>query len=331
MRKIEQVGELGLIKKVRVMAGKTSSALVGIGDDAAVFKTSTGQAVILTVDTFVENIHFDLAYFKFSQVGRRVAAATLSDLAAMGAKPLGVAVSLGVSPQLDLPDVEQIYKGILSVINRYQVELWGGDTTKSNQLFLSMMAVGEAQADQVALRKNVKPGDFIGVTGWLGASTAGLLVLKNQLNKEKFKSLVQAHLMPLPRLAEGQALVSQEVKAIEDISDGLASELHHLSEESKVKIVVEKKKLPLARSVRKVAKALNKNSFEIALYGGEDYELVFSVKPSLMEKVQEALAKIGTKVTVVGKAQKGRGVFLKENGNLWPIGLGYDHFKKTSF
>ncbi len=330
MKKIEQVGELGLIKMVREMAGETPGALVGLGDDAAVFETSNSNAVVLTVDTFVENVHFDLSYFDFRQVGSRAAAATLSDLAAMGAKPLGLAVSLGVSPRLDLPDVKQVYKGILSLIKRYQVELWGGDTTKSNQLFLSMVALGEARAETLALRKNVKPGDLIAVTGLLGASAAGLLVLQNELEKGVYQDLVSAHLAPQPRLAESQVLVAQGVKAIEDISDGLASELHHLSEESQVRIVADKEKLPVPQGVFKVAERLKKDPIDIVLYGGEDYELVFSAKPPVMEKAQKTLFKMGTKVTVVGKAQKGEGAFLKEGENFKPLGVGYDHLKKTS-
>jgi thiamine-monophosphate kinase len=330
VRKIDQVGELGLIKKVREMVGETSGALVGIGDDAAAFKTSQGTVVVLTVDTFVENVHFDLSYFNFFQIGNRAAAATLSDIAAMGAKPLGLAVSLGVSSKLDFPDIEQIYEGILSLIKRYGVELWGGDTTKSSQFFLSLVAIGEAKPDTLAQRKKVKPGDLIAVTGLLGASAAGLLVLQNKLDSKEFKGLVSAHLMPQPRLFEGQILVSEGVKAMEDISDGLASELHHLAEESKVKIVVEKESLPLAQGVFEVAEALKKNPFEIALYGGEDYELVFSAEPSLMEKAKEALQGMGTVVVVIGAAQEGEGVFLKEARGLTPVGIGYDHLKKTT-
>jgi thiamine-monophosphate kinase len=335
--KVSRIGEFGLIRK---LAGQVAAAtnkrwkswrqlIVGIGDDAAVWHPRNPFQII-TVDSLVEGIHFSLETTTWQELGWKAIAVNLSDIAAMGGIPLYALISLGLPPDTKVEDIQTLYDGMVAVIEKFSVTIIGGDTVGSPVVFISVTVVGCASdaTGKVLTRSAAQPGDKIAVTNTLGASAAGLAMLTRNLKfpPEATTELRRAHLQPYPRVTEGQKLLACGVKAGMDISDGLVGDLTHICEMSRLGACLNIDLVP----VSPVAEAcFGDKALELALNGGEDYELLFTASARVIPRVKKAL---DCPVTVIGEItanNPGKVMLIDKAGS--PIDLkrkGWDAFKK---
>ena len=310
--KIKDIGEFGLIDRI-TKKPKNKDIVVGIGDDAAVFKTK--ELHVLTTDCLVEGDHFRREWFTPKQIGMKAIEINVSDIAAMGAIPKFVLVSLALPKDLDVEFVEELYKGMWKACDRYNIEIIGGNMTHCNQIVISITITGEVDKKNLCLRSGAKPGDFILVSGHIGNGRAGLRLFQNNL--KGFEQVKNGYLEPKANL-DRALKIAPYVNSMEDISDGLASEIKHICDESKCGVIIYKDKIPISDQVRDVAQNLREDEYNYALYGGEDFELVFTISEDNLDKVNGFL---------VGEITKNKGIKLSIEGKLTLITeKGYDHF-----
>lgn len=290
---LNHLGEFGLIRRLAASVTlRQPGTLTGIGDDAAVLRPSAGLLTVLTTDLLIEGVHFDLTFCPLRHVGYKAVAVNVSDVAAMNARPTQLVVGLAVGARFTVEALDELYEGMRLACEAYNVDLVGGDTTSSasGQLILSITALGEVAEDRVVRRSGAQPTDLLCVTGDLGAAYLGLQVL----NREKQAFLADPEMQP--ELDGHEYLVRRQLKpeartdmvfelqelgivptAMIDISDGLASEVLHLCEQSGVGAAVYQERLPLDETVVETAELFNLDPLTCALNGGEDYELLFTV------------------------------------------------------
>ncbi len=275
-------GELAIIHDIRRRAAsaRTSSLIAGIGDDCAIIRPKAGYEICVTTDFSLEGRHFHRDLHPPESAGHRCLARGLSDLAAMGAEPLAVFLSLALPARLPAAWLDRFFDGFLSLAARHRVPLAGGDTAESPGLICAdIVAIGQLPRGHARLRSAARPGDLLYVTGCLGGSAAELLALSR--HPKKFRGLAKAapghpHLYPEPRLAQGRRLRSL-AHAMIDISDGLSTDLTHLCEESGLAATLEEAALPI--NPLALSAASRKEALALALNGGEDYELLFTASP----------------------------------------------------
>lgn len=305
---LSELGEQGLIERIRRRIGpKSEDIVVGIGDDACAVKAYSALLTLITTDAFVEGNHFDLSYFSFKEVGMKSMAASISDVAAMGGVPRYCVISLLSPPKISVEDVDGILDGIEESCDGYGVELVGGDVVGSANLAISVTVIGEVETENVALRSGARPGDSIFVTGDLGTSEAGRLVLSRgiELEEDVRAYIVRRHLSPTPRVKESRELVqNQSIHSMIDVSDGLSIDAGHIAQESGVKLVIAEESIPICPQVHTVAGASSMAAIDMALYGGEDFELLFTAAEFDLKEIG------GTPITRVGQVKEGAGVFL---------------------
>ncbi len=297
---ISEIGEFGLIGRIREMAYHGNKTTIkGIGDDAAVIDNGSDYLIVST-DALVENVHFDLGYVPLRHLGYKSMAVNFSDMAAMNGVPQQVVVALGLSNRFSVEAVEELYEGMRLACEKYNVDLVGGDTTTSRSgLFISVTVVGKVAKDKVAFRKGAKEKELICVTGDLGAAFMGLQVLERekqvfQANPEMQPDLegkdyiIQRQLKPEPRLDVVQELARLGVTptSMIDISDGLASEILHLCKASGLGARIYEEKLPIDRMTYEVAREFELDPITVQLNGGEDYELLFTMPQEDYEKLR---------------------------------------------
>ncbi|HIP75213.1 MAG TPA: thiamine-phosphate kinase [Thermococcus paralvinellae] len=289
-----------------------------LGDDAGAIKIG-GEWLVATNDMLVRATDVP-DIMTPEQVGFKVVTMNVSDLAAMGAKPLGFLFSLGVPQDFDLKHLERIARGIARASAFYSIPVLSADTNEACDLVIDGIALGKAE--RLLLRSNAKPGDLVCVTGDIGRALAGLKVYFENLEVETRvrKVLYEKLLEPKARIKEGQVL-SRYANSSIDISDGMSKELHLIAEMSNVKIVIDSERLPIRREVLEVAEILALDPIEIALASGEEFELLFTIPENHLDK-------IGFDFTVIGKVERGKGVYLKHKGKVekMPI-LGWEHFQ----
>jgi thiamine-monophosphate kinase len=316
--KINEIGgEFALIKRICERVSD-NDVVVGIGDDTAVIRYKEDKYLLWTTDMLVEEDHFSLRWSSPKHVGIKVIEANVSDIAAMGGLPRYALVSVSLRNDTLVEFVDELYEGMREACKKYDMAIIGGDTTHGSEIVVNVSVIGEVEKDFLSLRSGAKVNDLILVTGDLGKSAAQLALLQNNL-----KGPVKEHLEPRARLKEARRLVHAGVNAMIDVSDGLASEIKHLCEESNVGAVIYKEKIPVREDTRKIAAMLRKDATDFALYGGEDFELVFTLPK---EKLQ--IVNLLTRVTVVGEVvEKERGISLVEKGKEIRLGEGYEHFK----
>ena len=346
------IGEFALIDRLRNILGPGSVSpelhqrlIKGISDDAAIFRPSPGRVQLITTDTYVEGIHFDLTYTALRHLGWKVTAASLSDIAAMGGRPEYATVSICLPQRMSVEMIEELYEGIAGACREYSLLVAGGDTSASSGgLIISVTITGSAEEKKVIYRNGAKPGDYICVTGHLGSSLAGLKILLREKarfaatlagetftpNLEPYSAALEKHFMPRPRFDITELLTGDvRVNAMIDISDGLASEIHHICKESRVGASVYGRSIPIDLVTQHIAGEFSESPVEYALYGGDEYELLFT----LPDKEYEKLEKLSNDVSVVGRitdADKGI-LFVRENGETEPLKPGgWDHFKRPS-
>ncbi len=336
---ITQLGEFGLIDKISqgfILQNKNS--LLGIGDDAAVIDAGE-DCVLLSTDMLLEGIHFDLSYMPLQHLGYKAVAVNVSDIAAMNGRPEQITVSIGISNRFSVEAVEVLYQGIRAACSNYGVDLVGGDTTSSSSgLVISISVLGRAVKDKIAYRTGAKINDIVCVSGDLGAAFMGLQVLERekqvfltnpemQPDLEKYEYLVGRQLKPDARmdiiheLAELQIVPSSMI----DISDGLASETLHLSRNSGVGIKLFEENIPIDNNTFDTALEFNLDQIVCALNGGEDYELLFTIRQTDFEKVKKH-----PDIHFIGHVQEKekQNILISKQGTVVPLkAQGWDHFK----
>ncbi len=297
--------ELDILKHLRTLFPR-------IGDDAEAFDISPGLIPLVSIDSFVSGVHFDLSLINPYDAGYRACAATLSDIAAMGARPRVLLCSIGL-PRGDKELVDFLAHGIKSLADEYSTEVIGGDTVRSKILFITLCIIGEAK--RAVRRDGAAIGDLLCVTGPLGGSAAGLSALKD--GRENFRELIEIYTHPKPRIEEGITL-SEYATAMIDISDGLAIDLYHILEESRVGALIHT--IPLIKGAEDFLTSSKEKPHDLALYGGEDFELLFTLKNNDLGKVKKKMDFIQ-----IGKIIES-GMMMKDGSEI-KLG-GYDHFKK---
>ena len=261
------------------------------------------------------------------QIGWRSLAVNISDIAAMGGEPTYAFVSIGLPRETTVEFVDELYSGMQKIAADYSVDIVGGDTVSAPQMVINVALLGEVEAENLVLRSGAKPGDALVVTGDLGGSEAGLTILKHGLQIEG----TQKHLVPVPRVREGRLLAkSGYVTAMIDVSDGLASEVHHICEKSRTGAKLYANSIPLSRNVLPVAEFTGREPHDLALYGGEDFELLFTCQPDKVSSLEEDILRTcGTPLTTVGEiVEMSRCITIVDAfGKLTPLKpRGYDHF-----
>ena len=325
---LEQVGEFGLIDLIKgKVFSKGKEVILGIGDDAAVLKSNKNRLQLLTTDTLVEKVHFDLRYFPLGAIGWKGMVANLSDIAAMGGIPKGAVVTLGVNNRFKVEQILSIFSGISKVARKFGCPVVGGDIVFSPQhLFVSIAILGEAKRENITKRTGAKTGDLIAVTGDLGGSLAGLKYLKK--NKKPHLSLTKKFLYPLPCLRESQLITRfLRPKAMIDISDGLVSELYHLIVENKLGANIYEENIPVSKVVFKIAKGDKKKALSYALNSGEEYELLFTFDGTRINQFRKISKKI--KIKIIGEVvEKSKKIRLIDAFGRWRSlsFKGYTHF-----
>ena len=298
---LSSVGEFGLIKRIQSKFDlKNSSSILGIGDDAAVIDNK--NKTVVSTDMLVENIHFNLMYVPLKHLGYKSVIVNLSDIFAMNAKPEQITVSLSVSNRFTLEAVDELYSGIKLACEKYKVDLIGGDTTSSEKgLIISITAIGTSKKDRLVYRTGAKKNDLVAVTGNLGAAYMGLQILErekevfkvnpqSQPNLDKYTYCIQRQLKPEARHDVFKFFKENEITptSMIDISDGLSSEILHISEKSKVGIHIYEDKIPIDNETIKICKEFKLNEMTAALNGGEDYEILFTIDQSDYELVKKS-------------------------------------------
>jgi len=320
------LGEFGLIDLLAKMAaGGDEQLLVGIGDDAAAWKGDT-SIQLATVDSLIQGVHFPTEIASWQEIGWKSLAVNLSDIAAMGGTPRYALVSLALPPDTEVDDVTILYTGMLELAKKYKVTIVGGDTSNAPMVIINVTLLGASPQNKILTRSSAKPGDLIAVTGHLGAAAAGLEMLTRKLKfaPQATARFRQAFFKPTPRIAEGQLLLEQGVKTAIDISDGLLADLNQICKASKVGAKIDAGRVPVEPLVKA---AFGDKALELALTGGEDYELLFTAGAEIMEKVKQAAA---CPVTVIGEITANKGVTVVD-GKGKPLKMskaGWEHFTR---
>ena len=329
---LRELGEFGLIEKIRRITPKGRGVRLGIGDDAAWIECRN-PSLLLTSDLLIEGLHFHTRWTSFYGLGYKSLAVNLSDLAAMGGTPAYLVLSLGIPIDFKTEDIEEFYRGVRLLASRSGVALVGGDTSAAREFIISAALVGFAPHGAI-VRSGAKAGDEIYVTGTVGDAALGLEVLKKNLRAAEGKGrayLVSRHHFPTARLKAGAILARERLaRAMIDVSDGLVQDLGHICKASGVGAVLWQDSLPLSAAYRRVA---GDHGTRYALTGGEDYELLFCLRPRDRARLERVKRRLGVQVTRIGKClPPSAGInVLDGEGEPLPVSMtGYDHFKKRS-
>ena len=306
-------GEFGLIERItRDPASK--QIIKGIGDDAAVVRFNNNY-LIFTIDSQVEGDHFCFDYFTPEQIGKKAVEVNVSDIGAMGGKPKFFLVSLIIPKTTEVEIIENIYKGFWKICSKYDIEIIGGNIAHGKQLIIDISMIGEAPKQNLKYRSDAKPGDAIMVSGYLGSSTAGLNLFLNKISG--FDEVKRKYLEPEAKFHKVEPFL-QYINAMIDVSDGLASEVTRICEHSKTGAIIYGDSVPIEPITREAGAACHKDALDFALYGGEDFELVYTVSEKNLDKV---------KGFVVGKITDEKTIKILKNGKEEILtGHGYDHF-----
>ncbi|NNE76025.1 MAG: thiamine-phosphate kinase [Pricia sp.] len=322
---LEELGEFGLIDHLtKNFSIAQKSTVKGIGDDAAVLHF-TDKEIVLTTDLLIENVHFDLSYMPLKHLGYKAVMANLSDVYAMNATPTQITVSIAVSNRFPLEALEELYSGISLATKLYNVDLIGGDTTSSSTgILISISAVGEVEKGNITYRSGAKPNDLLVVSGDIGGAYMGLQVLEREKEVFKVNPNNQPDLSPYSYIVERQLKPEARKDIVEllkklgvqptsmiDISDGLSSEILHLCKNSGVGCNLFEEKIPLDPTVISACEEFKMDSTLVALSGGEDYELLFTIDQNDFDKI-----KGNPNLTVIGHmTEESEGAHLISRGN----------------
>jgi thiamine-monophosphate kinase len=317
--KISQIGgEFALIDRLMSKEVNDPAIVKGVGDDCAVLEYTADKYLVVTTDMMVENSHFTSGWFSPFQVGRKLMEVNVSDVVAMGGVPRFAFISVALTRETEVEYMDELYRGIFASGRKHGVHLVGGDTTHGREIVLNLTVTGEVEKELLRLRSGAKEGDLICVTGTLGGNQAGLeLLLAGKAGH------TAEFLEPECRSASEGIVIARHANAMIDVSDGLASEVGHICKASGVGARIDCEKIPLSPDVIKAASELGKDPYNYALYGGEDFELVFTIGPDMLSGLREKFDDF----SVVGEIlPKEAGIFLARDNTRIDMGKGYDHF-----
>jgi len=327
MSSAKKLGERKIIKIILNSIEQMPDMPIPFGDDASAIEIGNKKLVVINTDMLVKKTDIPPSMTIY-QAARKAAVMSISDLAAKGANPIALLASIGVPPDLTETEIREIGKGLNDGAREYGAYLIGGDTNESHDLIISCTATGTCNKNHLIRRNGAQPGDILAVTGTFGKTAAGLKILSEKLSVTKdWKPLVESVLMPKTRVSEGMALAKcGAATAAIDSSDGLAWSLHELSRASGVGFILHA--VPVAPEAVKFAKVHGLDPTELALYGGEEYELVVTVKQTLWTRARKAVEDAGGTLLKVGQATEEKKVLLWQNRELVSVeALGWEHFK----
>jgi len=338
---IAELGEFGLIDHLTKEIKLTQkSTVTGVGDDAAVLNTGGKNYMLVSTDSLIEGVHFDMAYTPLKHLGYKSAIVNFSDMAAMNGVPRQIVVSLGISSKYSLEALEEFYAGINKACELYNVDFVGGDTSSSvHGLFISVTVIGEVEKDKITYRKGAKSGDILCVTGDLGGAYMGLLLL------EREKKVFQANPDMQPEMAGKEYILERQLKpeartdmvkklkekgvvptAMIDISDGLASEALHIAGSSGTGVVIYEERIPIDQNTFDTAREFDLVPSVAALNGGEDYELLFAVAQKDYEKIKD-MPDVST-IGYITEMAEGKRLITPDNQSVELKAQGWDALKK---
>jgi thiamine-monophosphate kinase len=333
--RLEDLGEFGLISRLTDALETRPDVALGVGDDAALLDPGPDMLVAATVDALVAERHFLMAVATPEEIGRKALAVNLSDLAATGAEPCWALVSLLLPASLDVGVLDGVYAGLRGEAQRYGVAVVGGNVAATDGPFtLDVVALGRCPRGAQVTRAGGQPGDLLLVTGSLGAAVAGLLVAREPQRAEGVaRNMLErargAMVTPTPRVAAGRALASGRLaRAMLDISDGLVGDLNHLCERSGVGAELDASLIPVDPAVAAIAPHYGRDPLTLALYGGDDYELVCALAPEHRDDALAALRAVGCAPAIIGRlTAPGAGITLRRaDGSTEPLAIqGWDH------
>lgn len=321
------MAELELIRAIERLAQRRAGAQAPwVGDDAAVVRAR--PVAVTSIDTVVEGVHFELSTHSPADVGWKALGQALSDLAAMGADAGEAYMSLALPAGFGDERALELVEGMQELAEPTGAALAGGDVVSCGQLVVSVAVTGWAEReDELVSRAGARPGDLVGVTGELGASGAGLLALRGgEGGGAAYRTLVQRHRRPEPRLAAGRALAAAGASAMIDLSDGLATDARHVADSSGARLELRLADLPLAAGVDRVARGAGREPLSFAATAGDDYELLVTGPPGRREALEHAAASAGPPLTWLGEVAAGDGAaFVDPSGRAVEKLRGYEH------
>jgi thiamine-monophosphate kinase len=336
-------GELEIIARLRARARANESVSVGIGDDAAVLRMGGARDLLACSDLMAEGVHFRREWSPPRLLGHKALAVTLSDIAAMGGAARYAMVSVALPHTLSAAFIEEFFDGLLAYTEANGVMIIGGDTSSStDSLFIDTIALGDCDAGRAIRRSGARAGDVIYVTGALGASATGLLLLERgdrladklkdaatdraALSPLRTQAMLK-HLAPTPHLALGRRIGERSLAtAMIDVSDGLSTDLSHLLDESHCGAILRAAAIPINDAARGLADELKTEPLRLALHGGEEYELLFTTRPENHARIAELSSEFDVPITAIGEICAGSGLQLERNGALDVLKpSGYEH------
>ncbi|MBI4187102.1 MAG: thiamine-phosphate kinase [Chloroflexi bacterium] len=335
---VSELGEFGLIDLLAEMvassqdkrAASWQQLILGIGDDAAAWKGSA-SIQLATVDTLIQDVHFSLNTATWRELGWKALAVNLSDIAAMGGLPGYALVALSLPGHTPVEDVTELYRGMIELARQHGVAIVGGNVSSAPLVTITITVIGVTGRDgRLLTRSSARAGEQVAVTGQLGTAAAGLEMLTRRLrfDPETTACLRSAFFCPQPRIAEGRLLAAQGVKAAIDISDGLVSDLHHICRASLVGARINVDAVPIQPAVKA---SLGDKALQLALAGGEDYELLFTASAGVVERAQKLAS---CPVTVIGEIvpdKAGEVSLVDREGQPFTLpNSGWEHFAKPA-
>ena len=332
--RFKEIGEFGFIDSIKEECVTSLEGVIkGIGDDCAVFGPYSGRVLLFTTDMLVEDIHFLRDAITPYQLGWKAVAVNLSDIAAMGGKPLYCLISLGIPVEMNVAVIKDFYKGMKDICEHYRVNIVGGDTVASpDKLIINVSLIGDAKEDEVIYRSGARPGDKIYLTGNIGDSCAGLKILKKEISPPRSMAsyFLKVHNEPNPLIETGRILATSRLaSSMIDLSDGLLSDLGHICEESGVGALLFRSKIPLSSELKLLASRSNFNPLDLALSGGEDYLLLLTV-PEAKSRDLELLFKDErpSPLYLIGEITEEEGIrMVNDNGSVEKLDpKGFNHF-----
>jgi len=323
----------------RLLSGDAPGVRLGVGDDAALVEMGP-HVEILTTDLLVEDVHFRRATISARDLGAKALTVSVSDVAAMGGSPRFALVSLALPADVELPWVVELYGGLRDAAGEYAMSIVGGDSSRADRLIISVAITGEVAPTGAVLRSGARPGDRVVVTGSLGAAAGGLWLAEAQAPAERHEAaaavvtpwgreMLDAHMRPVARVGEGQTLAQSGATAMIDVSDGLAKDLGRLCRESGVAAAIRLDDVPVARALGGLRDAFGLDPLELALSGGEDYELLATLPAGATATAASKMhGRFGTALTEIGEIREGEGlVAVEPDGAERPLeAKGWDHF-----
>ncbi len=321
----------------RVLSGEQPGVVLGLGDDAAIVEPGSGGSV-LTTDMLIEDVHFELGSISPRDLGAKAIVVNVSDMAAMAASPRYALVSIGLPPDIEPAWVVELYGGMRAACDEYALSLVGGDTNRSRMVVVSVTVIGEVAPGRAVARSGAHPGDVVVVTGELGAAAGGFALSRAHpsraaaaLSQPWGRELADALARPVARVGEGQTLAQAGATAMMDLSDGLAKDLGRLCLASGVGARVELDRIPVAEPLRRGAEVLGVDALELAIGGGEDYELLATLDATGVERARSELdERFGVPLTEVGTVTEQTDLLAVDGrGRVAPLEpKGWDHFAR---